>query len=115
MEKYLLKNINKRSIETTIEKSDIVVTKKTKLIRNYSETYLEYGFIDCGKDSPRPLCVLCLEKLSNESVKPNKLKRHLETKHPNDMNKSLDYFMSKKAEYIQQIALIINLIQMRTL
>jgi hypothetical protein len=45
----LLKNINKRSIETTIEKSDIVVTKRTKLIRKYSETYLEYGFIDGGK------------------------------------------------------------------
>jgi hypothetical protein len=34
MEKYLLKNINKRSIETTIEKSDIVVTKKTKIFRD---------------------------------------------------------------------------------
>ncbi len=57
MEKYLLKSINKRSIETTIEKSDIVVTKKTKLIRKYCETYLEYGFVDGGKDSPQPLCV----------------------------------------------------------
>ncbi|XP_050985391.1 zinc finger BED domain-containing protein 5 [Labeo rohita] len=35
-------------------------------------------------------------------MRPNKLRRHLETKHPKHMNKPLDFFQRKLSEYRQQ-------------
>lgn len=40
----------------------------------------------------RPQCVLCQEILSNKCMKPSKLKRHLQQKHPNEAVKFTDYF-----------------------
>lgn len=50
--------------------------------REYKEAFLELGFT-CINDRgvTKPQCVLCCEILSNESLKPNKLKRHFESKH----------------------------------
>ena len=43
-------------------------------------------------DIEKPQCVLCYAVLSAESMKPLKLKRHLETKHPEHVKKDLDFF-----------------------
>lgn len=69
-----------------------VSKKKT---RQYLESYLDFGFME-GQDSSRPECVICGEKLANDSMKPSKLKRHQETKHSQTIGESREYFERKK-------------------
>ena len=40
----------------------------------------------------RPRCVICYEQRANESMHPNKLLCHVETKHPKLKHKPLDFF-----------------------
>ncbi|KAI6651897.1 SCAN domain-containing protein 3 isoform X1 [Oopsacas minuta] len=40
-----------------------------------------------------PRCVVCNETLSAESMKPSKLKRHLETRHPEYSSKDPSFFI----------------------
>ncbi|KAL4083728.1 hypothetical protein QTP88_029044 [Uroleucon formosanum] len=47
----------------------------------------------------QPQCVVCGELLANESLKPSKLKRHLDTKHPNLKEKPIEYFESLKPNF----------------
>ena len=68
------------------------VKKKPKL-RKYDETYLQLGFTVTADQ--RPQCVVCGEVLANDSMKPCKLKRHLETKHAGLKDKPADYFKRK--------------------
>mmetsp|Transcript_14674 Transcript_14674/g.20946 ORF Transcript_14674/g.20946 Transcript_14674/m.20946 type:complete len:152 (+) Transcript_14674:181-636(+) len=70
---------------------DPVASKKK---RQYFESYLDLGFIEV-QDS-RPECIICGEKLANESMKPSKLKQHQETKHNNTIGESREYFERKK-------------------
>jgi len=47
----------------------------------YNENYLILGFFWVGDEHcPIPYCFICDEKLSNESMVPNKLARHFSTK-----------------------------------
>ena len=67
--------------------------------RKYVEDYINFGFtsiISAGKEKPQ--CVVCSEVLSEESMKPNKLRRHLESKHPKLKNKSPEFFKSKSVQ-----------------
>ena len=77
--------------------------------RKYDESYISLGFTSnvVGGEG-RPVCVLCLKTLAVvASMKPNKMKRHLETTHPNDVNKPLDFFQRKLQEYRgQQICFV---------
>ena len=43
----------------------------------------------------KPQCVVCSEVLSAESMKPSKMIRHLETKHPSLKTKPVDFFERK--------------------
>ena len=52
--------------------------------RSYSEAFLKLGFTELNG---KPKCVVCLKVLSTESLKKNKLQRHLETNYPNFMNR----------------------------
>ena len=66
--------------------------------RKFSESYLKMGFtsvLDNGKEKPQ--CVLCCSVLSNEAMKPSKLKRHLQQKHPAHVEKDLDFFKNKNS------------------
>jgi len=70
----------------------LINVSKTKK-RKYDELYLKLGFTWTGSlDEPNPQCVVCSEILSNNSMKPSFLKRHLESKHKNLVNKELQYF-----------------------
>jgi hypothetical protein len=61
--------------------------------RKYSEDYLKFGFTTLISNGiEKPQCVLCNAVLSAESMKPSKLKRHLETKHSGHVKKDLDFF-----------------------
>jgi len=42
--------------------------------------------------------VIYFEVLSNEALKPSKLKRHLETKHKENVTKTIDFFKNKEHE-----------------
>ncbi|GFV57711.1 protein FAM200B [Trichonephila clavipes] len=69
--------------------------------RKYNEEFIKYGFTFCAvDDAERPICVICNEKLANESMKPAKLKRHLETKHKELLNKHADFFQ-RRAEHLK--------------
>ena len=61
--------------------------------RKYSESYLKMGFtfvLDDGKE--KPLCVLCYTVLSKEAIKPSNLKCLLQQKHPEYVEKDLNFF-----------------------
>ena len=50
--------------------------------RKYDDVYLKLGFSWTGPANvPKPQCVVCKEVLANDSIRPSKLRRHLETKH----------------------------------
>ena len=59
-----------------------ILKKKSKVHQKFDDSYLSLGFMLGGTDNlQQSLCVLCHELLSNESMKPSKLRRHLESKH----------------------------------
>jgi hypothetical protein len=69
---------------------------KEKYSRKYDSSYLELGFTWCGDDSEQKAqCVLCYEVLSNERMKPAKLRRHLENKHCDVKNKPTEFFQRR--------------------
>lgn len=76
-------------VKKRCESSTSSASKKTRL---YNDSYLNYGFTSFDG---KPQCVVCSQVLSDESMKPSKLIRHLETKHPAHKNKPLEFFESK--------------------
>lgn len=75
---------------------------KAKLSK-YDDAYLTLGFtVTTERDEERPVCLLCLKVLAADSMKPSKLKRHLNTLHPDHADKPLEFFQRKLAEYRQQ-------------
>ena len=75
-------------------------TKQKDLNRQYHESYLKYGFIVTGDyHTPTPLCIVCGDRFSNEAMKPSKLLRHLNTKHPGLKDKPLEYLQGKQLEH----------------
>jgi hypothetical protein len=59
----------------------------------YDESYLSFSFTNVVINREElPQCVLCLSVLAADSMKPNKLKWHLETKHSDMKNKPQEYF-----------------------
>lgn len=66
--------------------------KKTRI---YLNGYFKFGFIE-AMDKVRFECVICGERLANESMKPCKLRRHQSTKHPHTVGKPREFFLRKK-------------------
>ena len=65
-------------------------SKNTK--RSYDESFLKLGFTELNC---KPKCVICLKILSEESMKKNKLQRHLSTNHPGCIDKPIEFFQQK--------------------
>ena len=64
--------------------------------RKYDESYLSFGFSTVGNvDAPDAQCVVCHKILSNSSLAPSKLRRHLETNHSEYKNKDIGFFKRK--------------------
>lgn len=105
MDKWVIRtpstsSANKRT-NTDEESQNTELNARSKKIRKYNEEFIKYGFTFCVvDDEERPICVICNEKLANESMKPAKLKRHLETKHKELQNKHADFFQ-RRAENLK--------------
>lgn len=71
--------------------------------RPYKNEFLNMGFTEVKDHGvSKPQCVLCMEVLSNESMKENKLKRHLETKHATFANNDRKFFEKKEMQIKRQ-------------
>jgi hypothetical protein len=69
------------------------------MIKYYSD-YFRIGFWWNGdEEGARPQCIICCDVLANESRRPNKSRRHTETKHPDLKNQPLQFFERKLAEW----------------
>ncbi|GFT70760.1 zinc finger BED domain-containing protein 5 [Nephila pilipes] len=93
-----------------------VLQKNLKKVvkRKYDEDHIKYGFSWCGDETaPRPQCIICGDQLSNESMVPSKLKRHLYSSHPSCANKDKQYFkrcleQNKKQKKFMKSAVIVS-------
>ena len=64
--------------------------------RSYKEAFLNFGFTNVIKNSvERPQCVVCSKVLTQENMKPSKLKQHLESRHDELVETLVDYFRRK--------------------
>ena len=88
MDKWL-----KKSVEVDDDESSVNQKKKVESIKNKSVKAKKSSFTwNEDEENQRPRCVICYEQLANESMRPNKLLRHVETKHPELKHKPLDFF-----------------------
>lgn len=61
--------------------------------RKYDDSYIKCGFIPLDRGGEVvPQCVLCMRTLSNASMKPSLLQRHLLSNHSDKKDKDPDYF-----------------------
>jgi len=99
MKRFLKCGDDTTSVGNTSKKS------KTQPNRKYDLNYLKFGFVikpeTENSESPIPLCVICKETLSNQSLKPSLLKRHQQTKHPETENKPIEFFQ-RKTEFFKK-------------
>ena len=64
--------------------------------RSYKEAFLNFGFTSVIENSiEKPQCVIYSKVLTQESMKPSKLKQHLESRHSELVGKSVNYFRRK--------------------
>jgi len=99
MDKFIIKKVS-TSVNTSTDgstnsplPSSSTINDKTVKRRKYKDNYLNFGFTFIGDDNNQiPQCIVCGVTLSNESMVPNKLKRHLEQNHSHISKKSSDYF-----------------------
>lgn len=66
-----------------------------KKVRLFLRSYLNFGFIKV-QDRSRPECVICSEKLANNSMTPSKMKQQQETKRQETIGEDQEVFEIKK-------------------
>ncbi|XP_023216822.1 zinc finger BED domain-containing protein 5-like, partial [Centruroides sculpturatus] len=90
---YCLRQFIRNGTENFLEEISFILSPEMEKKRKYSEEYLKFGFTNLTSNGiEKPQCVLCKVVLSHESMKPSKLKRHLETKHSEHTKKDLEFF-----------------------
>ncbi|XP_063872897.1 zinc finger BED domain-containing protein 5-like [Scylla paramamosain] len=71
--------------------------------RNYDDNYLDFGFTSItDKGVVKPQCVICHKILTVESLRPSKLRLHLETKHPQHVGKDRSFFSRQELNIKRQ-------------
>lgn len=86
-------DLNSASSSVVSGNDDSEVSKKRAVLRKYCDEYLQYGFTWRGDEHKQnPECLVCGSILSNQSMVPNKLKRHLESNHSHISSKPREYF-----------------------
>jgi hypothetical protein len=67
--------------------------------RKYDDDCIKFRFTCSGdQECPKPRCVICGGVLANSSLIPSLLFRHLETRHPTQINKPVDFFKRNLVE-----------------
>ena len=73
--------------------------------RSYNESFLNFCFSFMMKnDTQIPQCVICYKTLTNESMKPSKLREHFVKMHPELVDKGVEY-LKLKAEGLKRAKL----------
>ncbi|KAF2357223.1 Reverse transcriptase domain [Trinorchestia longiramus] len=104
LESFLTK---KKGLSEETEEEPPTSKKHKDFNRQYSESYLKYGFIGIGDtNTPTLLCIVWGNPLSNETMKPSKLLRHLNAKHPGLKDKPLEYFERTKRDFKGQMEIL---------
>lgn len=99
---YLIYSMDKWLTKTSATRTDAcIATTPIVKKRKYDDSYLQFGFT-VSQDLELPFCLLCKKSLSNSSMLPTKLNRHLETTHPEFVGKPKSYFESMQAQQIKQ-------------
>jgi len=66
-------------------------------ISMYIDDYVKFGFTFIEKNDVRKLqCIVCHVVLSNDTIRPSRLGRHLTTVHPTLKCRPKEYFAAKK-------------------
>lgn len=89
------KNCKDRTIKSVIDKK----------IHKYLLEYLKFGFIPATHDERLPLCLLCKQCLTNESMKRGRLEAHFLAKHSSYKTSDLSFFQSLKKQFEQRTTL----------
>ena len=93
METISVSTVKKRKLNYDEPSTSSSELKQKKTCRKYCPEYLQIGFTWNGdEENPRPQCVICGCILANESMRPNKLHRHIDTNHPEIKGKPLDFW-----------------------
>ena len=73
--------------------------------RSYKKAFLNFGFTSVIENYIEKLqCVICFKVLTQESMKPSKLKQYFKSCHGELVEKSVDYFR-RKAEHLKNCRL----------
>lgn len=74
-------------MKRVVERDEGDETKESHPTRKYDKAYVAMGFtVRTVGDEERSVWLLCLKMLAADSMKPNKLRRHLATVHHNPAN-----------------------------
>ena len=72
---------------------------RSSFVHKYDTSYLHFEFISSNDTGvPKPECVVCGIKISNDSMKPSNLLRHLHSKHKEISCKPKKIFERKPGE-----------------
>ncbi|CAI9721568.1 Hypothetical predicted protein [Octopus vulgaris] len=82
-----------------------------KVCRLYSSDYLSFGFIPSPQDCQLPMCLLCHQALTNEAMKPSRLKYRFDAKHTDNKDKLLLYFLQLSSSFRKQTQTFNTLLQ----
>lgn len=85
------------------------LTSSNKQKKKYNPNVIKYGFMNGGYEAePRAQCVECGLTLSNEALKPSKLKR-LKAKHPTLVGELVEFFKRKEKGLQMQKRSVVSL------
>jgi hypothetical protein len=87
-------NVSSVNVESATDTSSPVSNSKSTKLRKYDENYFSLGFTFINGEE-RPQCVIYLTILASDSMKPNKLRKHLEKKHAELVNIPKKFFTRK--------------------
>lgn len=86
-------NLKRKYSDVDDEKTPCIKKEQSTKLHKYDSIYLATGFTCNGsEEESKSQCVICFEVLSNEALKPSKLKIHFETKHKEHVTKSIEFF-----------------------
>ena len=67
--------------------------------RQFSEQYLQFGFIPFPSNVQLPMCLLCGKSFSNEAMKPSRLSDHSKKKKADKKDKPVAFFQDLKDKF----------------